>query len=286
MGPKSTSRTAVPSAKLEPMSNQSIFSTLGELLVFAVIASGLFSAGCGRSTDRPVEQTVEQTYEVDSTGIFGLRNSAGSVRIQGSDGASMKLKTIKKAWSAEQLNGIAVRVAVQTKSVSIETSFPPQKTWRFSDRSGSVDYEIILPRTLKIARLELGNGDVSIEGMRGDVRADVVNGMLAARNCFGNVQLSVAQGGLDLFYERWAQRFTVDAKIISGNARVSLPGTASFHLLAETPNGNVSNRFRESEGRKAERATRVNMSIGSEPRPEIILRATNGDIEIAAAKSD
>lgn len=270
------------------MSNQSIFSTRGKLLAFAIIASGLFSTGCGRSTDRPVEQTVEQTYEIDSTGIFGLRNSAGAVRIQGSDDASMSmtLKTIKKAWSAKQLTGIAVRVSVQTKSVSIETSFPAQKTWRFSDRSGSVDYAIILPRALKIARLEMGNGDVLIEGMRGDVRADVVNGVLAARNCFGNIQLSVAQGGLDLFYERWAQRFTVDAKIISGNARVFLPGTASFHLLAETPNGNVSNRFRESEGRKAERATRVNMSIGSEPRPEITLRATNGDIEIAPAKSD
>ncbi len=284
IGPKSTRRTMAPPPKLEPMSSRSIFSSSRKPLAFAVIAAGLFSFGCGRSTDRPVEQTVEQIYEIDSTGIFGLRNSAGSVRIQGSDDASMKLKTTKKAWSAEQLNAIAARVSVQTKSVSIETSFPPQKTWRFSDRSGSVDYTIILPRALKIARLELGNGDVSIEGMRGDVRADVVNGVLAARNCFGNIQLSVAQGGLDLFYEKWVQRFTVDAKIISGNARVLLPRTASFHLLAETSNGNVSNHFGESEGRNAERATRVNMSIGPEPHPEITLRATNGDIEIAAAK--
>ena len=164
------------------MPNRFIFSTVGKLLALAVIASGLLSAGCGRASDRPVQQTAEQTYEIDATGIFGSsRNSAGSVRIQGSDDASMsmKLKTIKKAWSVEQLNGIAVRVGVQTKSVSIETSFPPQKTWCFSDRSGSVDYEIILPRALKIARLEMGNGNVSIEGMRGDVRADVVNGVLA-----------------------------------------------------------------------------------------------------------
>lgn len=270
------------------MFNQSTFSTLEKLLAFAGVVSGLFSAGCGRSIDGPLEQTVEQTYEIDATGIFGLRNSAGSVRIQGSDDASMsmKVKTIKKAWSGEQLKGIAVRVAAQTKSVSIETSFAPQKTWRFSDRSGSVDYEIVLPRALKIARLEMGNGDVLIEGMRGDVRADVVNGVLAARNCFGNVQFSVAQGGLDLFYEGWEKRLTADAKIISGNARVFLPRTASFHLLAESPHGNVSNGFGESEGRRAERATRVNMSIGSEPRPEITLRAANGDIEIAPARFD
>lgn len=199
----------------------------------------------------------------------------------------MKLKATKKAWNAEQLNAIAVRVSVQTKSVSIETSFPPQKTWLFSNRSGSVDNVISLPRTIKISRLDLGNGEVLIEGMRGDVRADLVNGGLAARNCFGNVQLSVANGGLDLFYEKWEQgKFAADARIISGNARVFLPRKVSFHLLAETATGNVSNHFAELDEHNVGRATKINMSFGPEPHPEIKIHATNGDIEIAAAKSD
>lgn len=256
-------------------------------LAFLVLVSGLFPIGCGSSTDKAVEQTAEQTYEVDAAGTFSLRNAAGAVRISGSDGASMKVTTTRKAWNSEQLNAIAARVSVQTNAVSIETSFPPQKTWRFSHRSGSVDYAVTLPRTIKISRLEVGNGDVLIEGMRGDVRADLVNGGLIARNCFGAVQLSVANGGLDLVYEKWQQRpFTVDARIIAGNARVFLPRAASFHLLAETANGNVSNHFARPEEQDSRRATRVNMSIGPEPRPEITIRATNGDIEIAAAKSD
>lgn len=243
--------------------------------------------GCGSSIDKAMEQTSEQTYEVDATGTFSLRNAAGAVRISGSDGANMKVTTTRKAWNPEQLNAIAARVSVQTNSVSIETSFPPQKTWRFSHRSGSVDYAVTLPRTIKISRLEVGNGDVLIEGMRGDVRADLVNGGLVARNCFGAVQLSVANGGLDLVYEKWQQRpFAVDSRIIAGNARVFLPRAASFHLLAETANGNVSNHFARPEEQDSRRATRVNMSIGPGPRPEITIRATNGDIEIAAAKSD
>ena len=92
-----------------------------------VIASSLLSFGCGKSTDRAVEQTAEQTYEIDPEGAFSLRNAAGSVRILGSDDAGMKIKTTKKAWNAEQLNAIAARVSVQSKSVSIETSFPPQE---------------------------------------------------------------------------------------------------------------------------------------------------------------
>ena len=255
-----------------------------QVVASLVLILSLFSVGCGSSIEQAVEQTTEQTYEVDSTGTFGIRNAAGAVRIYGSDGPDMKVKTTRKAWSQEQLNGIAARVSVQTNAVSIETSFPALKTWRFSDRTGSVDYAITLPRILRIARLEVGNGEVLIEGMRGDVRADLVNGGLAARNCFGDVQLSVANGGLDLVYEKWQQRpFAVDSKIIAGNARVFLPRAGAFNVLAETTNGNVSNHFARPEEQDSKRATRVKMSIGADPRPEINIRATHGDIEIAAA---
>ena len=123
--------------------------------------------------------------------------------------------------------------------------------------------------------------------MRGDMSANLVNGALAARNCFGNAQLSVANGGLDLFYEKWEERlFSVEARIISGNARVFLPGQASFHVLAETINGNVANHLPETGGRHPRRATRVNMSVGAENSSGIIIRATNGNIEIAAARAE
>ncbi len=284
MGPKSTRRIAAPQLKLEPMSSRFGFSRRATLLV---LAFALFLIGCGSPVEKAAEQTTEQTYEVEATGTFGIRNAAGAVRIYGSDDANMQVKTTKKAWDAEQLAAIAGRVSVQTSAISIETSFPPQKTWRFSHRAGSVDYAITLPRTIKISRLEVGNGEVSIEGMRGDVRADLVNGGMTTRNCFGTVQLSVANGTLDLIFEKWQQRpFSVDSRIIAGNGRVVLPRAVSFHLLAETANGNVSNHFARPEEQDSRRAARVNISIGPDPRPEITIRATNGDIEIAAAKSE
>jgi hypothetical protein len=270
--------------KIAPMFGQSLLSRKGALPLIAV---GLLACGCGKSAEQAVEQTAEQTYEVDPNGAFSFRNATGSIRIAGSDDAGMKVRTTKKAWSGEQLSAIAARVSVQSQSASIETSFPPQKTWRFHHLSGSVNYVISLPRTVRISRLDLENGNILIDGMRGDVRADLVNGELVARNCFGTVQLSVANGGLELAYEKWQQRpFAVDARIIGGNARIFLPRAASFHLLAETAKGNVSNHFARPEEQDSRKATRVNMSIGPEPRPEINLRVTNGDIEIAAAKAN
>lgn len=116
-------------------------------------------------------------------------------------------------------------------------------------------------------------------------RLYLVNGALAARNCFGNAQISVAQGGLDLFYERWqSKKFSVDAKIISGNARAFLPGQASFHMQAEALNGHVANRLADAGEAKPSRATKVSLFVGAEDSSDIIIRATNGNIDIAPAK--
>lgn len=279
VGPKSTSHVLALCLKLERCPLYPWVKALTALL------SGIVLIGCESSIDKVVEQTTEQTYEVDASATLSFRNTAGAVHIAGSDDDNMKVRITRKGWSTEQLNGIAARVVVQTKAISIDTTYPPGKTWRFSHRSGSVDFDITLPRTIKIARLDLENGDVLVEGMRGDVRADLVNGRLVARNCFGDIQLSVANGTLDLFYEKWQQRpFAVASRIIGGNARIFLPRAVPFHLLAETKTGNVANHFGRAEEQDSKRATKVNMSVGQAPRPEISIRATHGNIEIAAVK--
>ena len=254
-------------------------------VLFFISGCALLLTGCGARVDRAMEQAWEQSYAIEAAGTFAIRNSAGSVRVYGSDQANMKVAMVKRAWDAEQLKGIAARISAEAGSVSVETVFPAQKTWRFSHREGSVDYVITLPRTIRISRLEVGNGDVVIEGIQADMRADIVNGGLATRNCFGNAQLSVANGDLDLVYDRFAPgQFAAIARVITGKARAFLPRRTSFHFVAETANGNVSNQFSESEAQRIQRASRVNMSVGSEPWPEISIQTTNGDIEIAASK--
>src|SRR6476659_3391563 len=105
----------MPPLKLGTMSARSIpAKALAALVSFLLI-------GCESSVDKLVEETTEQTYEVDGEGTFGFRNTAGTIHVSGSDDANMKVRITRKGWSAEQLNGIAARVLVQTKSISIET---------------------------------------------------------------------------------------------------------------------------------------------------------------------
>ncbi len=120
-------------------------------------------SGCRESSEQPLEQTTEKIYAVDPTVNFSIRNHDGSIRIYASDKPEMRVQVIKKAYSADRLNKIAVDISVQPNSVSIETNFPPTPRWGFFDRSGTVDYTIIVPETCKITRVELINGEVSID---------------------------------------------------------------------------------------------------------------------------
>jgi DUF4097 and DUF4098 domain-containing protein YvlB len=240
--------------------------------------------GCDGST-QPLEEIFERTYPIDPGAAISLTTIDGSVQIYGSAKPEIHLQVIKKAYAAARLNSISVNVSPQPTSISIETIFPPKKNWSFADRSGTVDYIIVVPQTARIARLELKNGEVSVAGMQGsDVHANLGNGRLLIRNCFCDVQAREATGALILTYDWWNPRkFSVDAQIADGNLFAVIPSDASFHLVADATNGKIGNDFAEKEQRTGTAVTKLDTLVGGSPQATINLRAIDGNVKIAEA---
>jgi hypothetical protein len=252
------------------------------LLILSAIPA-LF-AGCGfNSSDRIVEETFEQTYQVDPGATVSLSNQDGSIRIYGADIKEIRLEATKKAYSIERLGKISVNVAATPDSVSITTSYPPRKRWGLADRSGTVDYILVVPQTCKISNASLANGEMLIDGMRGEfVNAHLKNGRLFGRNCFGNIRLSVAMGGLDIDYDWWEDRkFSINVEVENGGIHAFIPADASFHLMADAESGRISNDFAEQQQRHAD-DRKIDMLIGPAPKSEVILRARDGNIDLGA----
>jgi hypothetical protein len=240
--------------------------------------------GCGGST-QPLEEIFEHTYPFDPGAAISLTSIDGSVEIHGSAKPEIHLQVIKKAYTAARLHSISVNVSAQPNSISIETIFPPKKNWSFSDRSGTVDYIIVVPETARIARLELRNGEISVAGMQGgDVHANLGNGRLFVRNCFCDIQAREVTGALILMYDWWNPRkFSADTQIADGNLFAVIPGDASFHLIAEAANGKIGNDFAEKEQRTGAPVTKVDSLVGASPQATINLRAIDGNIKIVEA---
>jgi hypothetical protein len=241
-------------------------------------------AGCG-AADHALEETFEQFYTIEPTANITIENEDGTVHIYGSPANEMRVEAIKRAYTRERLKQIAVDVSVQPGAVSIRTSFPPRKAWGLSDRSGTVDYTLVVPQTATISQLDLGKGEVLVEGMHGHTaRARLGNGRMFVHNCYSNVGLTVSLGNLTLVYDWWEPgKFLTKATIASGNVWAFLPSDAALHLIAETGNGKISNDFGDTDEGASDDVTKIDTSIHAGGEATIKIHAGQGNIKIAEA---
>ncbi len=246
------------------------------------VAYSLSLIGCGPPSDRILEETVEQSYNIEPTTRISIKNVDGSIQVYGSPAHEMTLQAIKRAYSTKRLKQIVVDVSVQPGTVAIETTFPRETMWGLRDRSGTVDYTIVVPDTANISRLELANGEISVKEMRGQsVQARLETGQLFMQNCFSNVDVVLGRGTLTLAYEWWEPgKFSVQTKIADGNAWAFLPSDAAFHLIAETVRGKITSDFTTVGEHRAEAMTKVDMLVNGGGETEIRMRAPEGNIKV------
>src|SRR5437763_16695973 len=220
------------------------------LTVLAAFAGALFANSIGAG--EVLEDVVERRFPLDPAGTFSLRAIDGTVEIFGSDSREVKIVATKKAFSLERLNAIVIRVDARPDAVNIETTPPPTPRHRFSDRSGTVEYTINIPQTARIARVEMPNGELVIDGMRGaSIAASLGRGQLAIHNCSCDHTIHVIRGGLNVFFDWLEERpIAIEAVIEDGNILTHIPTDATFQLRALAKQGHVSSDFSPMESHK------------------------------------
>ena len=250
----------------------------------ALLAFALWS--CGAGEDRTFEEVSEQTYPLDRDATVSINNLDGSIRIYGSDKPQMIVQTIKKAYSAQRLKEIVAKISMEPGSAKIDTIYPTQpKLWIFSDRSGTVDYNLVIPQTCRIASVELANGEMLIEGMRAaGVNAKLTHGRLVCHNCFGDLHFAVVTGNLDLFFDWWeGAKSSLVAEVVNGNIFAALPSDSSFTLAAETVNGKIASAFGGNDEAQSGPIRRLQKTFGADIRSDIKVHTSNGNIKIQEA---
>ena len=257
-----------------------MFGTRSAFIVVAFLLTN-----CRPPTDRTLEETIDRRYPVNPTATLSVTNRDGSVRVYGAGGDTreIRVEAIKKAYSAQRLNVISVQISATPDSVTINTIYPDDSNPGFSDRSGTVDYVIVVPQTVRISKLELANGEVLVEEMRGDsARVDLGNGRLFAHNCFGDLDLNVKTGNVAVVYEWWEdQEFSIRSTIDDGNAFAYIPSEAAFHLIARADTGQIGNDFEAKEQRHAEPVTKIDMMVGGESKTTFQFENRDGNIKIS-----
>ena len=249
----------------------------------AVVAAAVLLLGGSAPAADVVEETFEESYPIDADGTVSIHDTDGSIRIYAADVSDVSLHAVKKAYTAERLNALKIEVKATRKSLVIETQFPPKQTgWSLGDRSGTVEYTLIVPLVTKIASCDLVNGEVLIEGLQGgSAKAHLVNGWLAGHNSFADLDLSMVNGKLDVAYDWWQSEktFTVNARSVNGGIHASIPPDGSAEIAAESQNGKVSNTLNDNA--KPDTGTHsIELAVGEGESAEITLRTNNGNVRI------
>lgn len=187
-----------------------------------------------------VTEIEEHRFTLKDGGRFSLDNINGDTVIEGVDGNEVFIKATKKAGSQEYLDGLEVQIDASDSSVQIETRHPKGNWFKWGkDGSGSVSYEVRVPRAMELDSIESVNGRVHISGVTGAVKASTVNGELDLDDLGGDARLETVNGGIEAQFDRLEgnQRVSVDA--VNGTITLHLPAETSARVTAETLNGSI-----------------------------------------------
>jgi hypothetical protein len=244
-------------------------------------------SGCGGADNGVLEEVVEQVYPIDPSANISIHNYDGAILVYGSDVNEVRVRSLKRAYSHERLNQIAIDVSTKPGAVSINAKVPPQPKWAFLDHSGTVDWTIVVPATASISALDLNAGEVLLDSMHGrEVHARLGDGRIFARNCFTNLDLTMNRGTLTVGYDWWEQEeFSTHVNVGQGHAWVFLPSAARFHLLARAAHGKIANDFNNVPLTANSSVPEMNIDqiINGGGAATINVRVEKGDIKIAEA---
>jgi hypothetical protein len=243
--------------------------------------------GCGSESDPVLEETFDRLYTIQPTAEITIQNRDGAILLYGSNTNEMRIHATKKAYSRTRLKQIAIDVSVQPTSVTINVKLPPKPTWALFDRSGTVDYTIVVPATANISLLRLDAGEVLVDGMRGPTtRARLGEGRIFARNCFSNLDLAMRRGNVIVSYDWWEEgKLSAQADIAQGNVWAYIPGDAAFHLFATATHGKIASDFKSITIAEPSSAAgmKIDTLVNGGGEATMKIRVAEGNIEIVQA---
>jgi hypothetical protein len=234
--------------------------------------------------NEPLHETTVQLLPCALDGSVSLENTDGSIHVYGWKEGRVKLVALRKAYTAPRLRQIRVETSAQPGSITAKTVIPIV-AGIFADRSGTVDYTVVVPETAKL-KLKLVNGEVELHGLRGgSARVELVNGRITALNCFARLQVRSVNGILEAFNEWWENLpAAVDFAIQHGRIGVKLPAAARFRVDAQTAKGRIGNGFGFHATAKAGPGQSLEAATGPDAPVSFVLRTGGGNISLDAIR--
>lgn len=195
---------------------------------------------CVAAAASPYRDEFHKTYPVSPNVQVSLSNINGSVQITAWDKNEVQLDAVKTADSQEKLQEAEIRVDASDSSVRIETHYPEHRN---NNNPASVEYQLHVPRAARLDKIDLVNGKLDIDGVRGEIQGASVNGNITAHGLSSDADLSTVNGSVSGELLDMAAAHHVKLSSVNGHVEIAMPKDANAHLSANTVSGSISSDF-------------------------------------------
>jgi Toastrack DUF4097 len=247
---------------------------------FLTIAAGctLMSASLSLAVHAEVTEEITQSFAVSSGSKLSLNNLNGSVSLVSGNDGEIRVFAIKKAVSNEDLERITVKMSENGNEVVIDTKYD-KNSGNYSN-SGSVKYTVTLPDDVSLSKVELVNGSLKLDNIKGDISVDLVNGSVKGSGLTGNTEVSSVNGSIKLDYQTLENSVDkINLETVNGSIKLYLPENSGADVEAETMHGSLTSDFGFKVDKQVFSGKEMTGSIGN-GHTKIDLQSVNGSIKV------
>jgi Putative adhesin len=217
-------------------------------IIFAVVST----ATVGADT---LKETFDRTYDLPAGSTFTLSNVNGRVRVTSWDQPQVRMHAEKSVRTRnaddarKAMAALRIDVTMKPGELKIETRTPKSDDWGILQLlSGShvetnVDYDIVVPRKMRVVAAETVNGMIEATDLNGGIRLETTNGRIDATRCSGRVDASTTNGGIHAQLSAVDPSSSMTFETTNGAITVELPSSFNARVDAETTNGAVETDF-------------------------------------------
>jgi DUF4097 and DUF4098 domain-containing protein YvlB len=243
--------------------------------IWAVLVALLAANTVSASVIGAPQTAFRHLYALPQNGRVAILNPYGNVSITVWDRDAVLVEAIKHSSDPRRMEDARIVVEPTADSLSIRTQYAGSDT----EHPTSVEYRITVPRGIHLESAILTNGQLSLNGLSGTVKASAVNGDIRAFRLGGQVELSTINGRVEVDFERTSRANAISLSSVNGPIHLTIPPGSGASVEARNLSGGIA-----SDVGRVARTEAGHRLIVKGNGPQIHLHNVNGGISIRSTE--
>jgi len=245
---------------------QTIWAVLAAVTAANILSASVISTPAG---------AFRHLYTLHRDARVTIQNLYGNVTITAWDRDAVLVEAVKHASDPRRLDDARIVVEPSANGISIRTQYAGSD----AEHPTSVEFRITVPRRIHLDSVALTNGQLSLDGLAGPVKASAINGDIHALKLGGQADLSTVNGRVEANFNRTSPANSISLSSINGAIDLTIPHGIGANLEAQNRSGGIA-----SDIGHACRTDAGHRLIVKGTGPRIRLHNVNGGISIRSAE--